>query len=89
MADQTVWATHPAFSFGNKELNGIWVGKFETTDNYVNDFLYRGRVKKVMVQADAPYRMTPENVDQWYVRNNQGAMVPLRFLSSFGLLRHI
>ena len=30
-SNQTTWATHPAFSFGDKELNGIWVGKFETT----------------------------------------------------------
>ena len=30
-SSQTTWATHPAFSFGDKELNGIWVGKFETT----------------------------------------------------------
>lgn len=50
--------------------------------SYVNDFLYKGRVKKVMVQADAPYRMTPENVDQWYVRNNQGAMVPISAVTS-------
>lgn len=29
--NRTTWTTHPAFSFGDKELNGIWVGKFETT----------------------------------------------------------
>ncbi|MEE2602504.1 MULTISPECIES: efflux RND transporter permease subunit [unclassified Alcanivorax] len=44
--------------------------------SYVNNFVDRGRVKRVYVQADAPYRMLPENIDDWYVRNNQGEMVP-------------
>ncbi|WP_105265684.1 efflux RND transporter permease subunit [Pseudoalteromonas sp. T1lg76] len=42
---------------------------------YVNDFVDRGRVKKVYVQADAEFRMTPEDLSHWYVRNNQGEMV--------------
>ncbi|MEM0514420.1 efflux RND transporter permease subunit [Pseudoalteromonas sp. YIC-827] len=42
---------------------------------YVNDFVDRGRVKKVYVQADAQFRMTPEDLSHWYVRNNQGEMV--------------
>ncbi|GAP76249.1 efflux RND transporter permease subunit [Pseudoalteromonas sp. MM17-2] len=42
---------------------------------YVNDFTDRGRVKKVYVQADAEYRMTPEDLSHWYVRNNEGEMV--------------
>ena len=44
--------------------------------SYVNNFVDRGRVKRVYVQADAPYRMLPENIDDWFVRNNQGEMVP-------------
>ncbi|WP_405423650.1 multidrug efflux RND transporter permease AcrD [Pantoea stewartii] len=44
--------------------------------SYVNDFLDRGRVKKVYVQADAPYRMLPDDIDKWYVRNSSGTMVP-------------
>ncbi|MFH6565630.1 efflux RND transporter permease subunit [Pseudomonas kulmbachensis] len=44
--------------------------------NYVNDFIDKGRVKKVMIQADAPYRMVPEDINRWYVRNNDGDMVP-------------
>ena len=44
--------------------------------SYVNNFVDRGRVKRVYVQADAPYRMLPENVNDWFVRNNQGKMVP-------------
>ncbi len=43
---------------------------------YVNDFIDRNRVKKVFVQADAPFRMSPEDLTHWYVRNNQGEMVP-------------
>jgi multidrug efflux pump len=43
---------------------------------YVNDFVDRGRVKKVFVQADAPFRMKPEDLDRWYVRNGQGQMAP-------------
>ncbi|MEO2279251.1 efflux RND transporter permease subunit [Pseudoalteromonas pernae] len=42
---------------------------------YVNDFVDRGRVKKVFVQADAQFRMTPDDLSKWYVRNNQGQMV--------------
>ncbi|MFD2234125.1 efflux RND transporter permease subunit [Phaeospirillum tilakii] len=43
---------------------------------YVNDFIERGRVKKVYVQADAPFRMNPDDVNRWEVRNAAGAMVP-------------
>jgi multidrug efflux pump len=51
---------------------------------YVNDFIDRGRVKKVFVQADAPFRMKPEDLDRWYVRNASGEMAPL---SSFATSR--
>ncbi|MFM9927606.1 efflux RND transporter permease subunit [Variovorax sp. H27-G14] len=44
--------------------------------NYVNDFIDKGRVKKVLLQADAPFRMLPEDIDLWYVRNSAGTMVP-------------
>ncbi|MGS0893667.1 efflux RND transporter permease subunit [Burkholderia stagnalis] len=45
--------------------------------NYVNNFLdIDGRIKKVYVQADAPFRMTPEDMNIWYVRNASGGMVP-------------
>ncbi|MGI8672427.1 MAG: efflux RND transporter permease subunit [Luteitalea sp.] len=43
---------------------------------YVNDFIDRGRVKRVFMQADAPYRMQPEHLDAWYARNRTGEMVP-------------
>ncbi|MDK9716942.1 MAG: efflux RND transporter permease subunit [Trichlorobacter sp.] len=44
--------------------------------SYVNDFIENGRVKKVYLQADAKYRMVPEDIGKWYVRNNKGDMVP-------------
>jgi len=50
--------------------------------NYVNDFIHNGRVKKVYVQADAPYRMQPHNIDQWYVRNSVSEMVPFSMFSN-------
>ncbi|WP_309294030.1 efflux RND transporter permease subunit [Azonexus sp.] len=44
---------------------------------YVNNFLdLDGRIKKVYVMADAPYRMKPEDMNLWYVRNAEGGMVP-------------
>jgi len=45
--------------------------------SYVNDFIDRSRVKKVYIQADAPYRMQPGDLNDWYVRNKNGDMVPL------------
>jgi multidrug efflux pump len=54
----------------NDTLSTAWGG------SYINDFLDRGRVKKVYLQGDAPARMTPEDLDRWYVRNAAGAMVP-------------
>jgi multidrug efflux pump len=49
---------------------------------YVNDFLDEGRIKKVYMQADTPYRMMPDDVDLWYVRNNKGEMVPFNSFST-------
>ncbi|OUL89303.1 efflux RND transporter permease subunit [Paraburkholderia hospita] len=44
---------------------------------YVNNFLDAdGRIKRVYVQADAPFRRTPEDLSRWYVRNDAGTMVP-------------
>ena len=43
---------------------------------YVNDFLSNGRVKRVYVQGDAPFRMLPQDINQWTVRNDKGEMVP-------------
>ena len=54
----------------NSTISAAWGGR------YVNDFIDRGRVKRVYVQGDAPYRSEPGDIDQWYVRNTQGGMVP-------------
>jgi multidrug efflux pump len=64
-----------AASFGlsmsdvNDTLAVAWGGR------YIDDFIDRGRVKHVIVQADAPFRMVPEDFKRWYVRNAQGNMV--------------
>ncbi len=49
---------------------------------YVNDFIQAGRVKRVYVQADAPYRMLPKDLRKLYVRNKQGKMVPFSAFAS-------
>ena len=49
---------------------------------YVNDFIDRGRVKKVYVQADAKYRMLPEDINSLYVRSANGEMVPFSTFST-------
>jgi len=49
---------------------------------YVNDFIKGGRVKHVDVQADAPYRMLPADLEKLYVRNNAGKMVPYSTFAS-------
>lgn len=49
---------------------------------YVNDFLDEGRIKRVYLQADAPYRMLPEDLKDWFVRNNQQEMVPFNAFST-------
>ena len=43
--------------------------------SYVNDFIDNGRIKRVYMQADAPHRMSPDDLDKWFVRNNDGDMV--------------
>ncbi|MFI4890817.1 MAG: efflux RND transporter permease subunit [Steroidobacterales bacterium] len=64
-----------ALSFGlsmtdvNDTLAVAWGGR------YIDDFLDRGRIKHVIVQADAPFRMVPEDFARWYVRNAQSNMV--------------
>ena len=54
----------------NSTMSMAWGG------SYINDFIDRGRVKKVYVQAESDSRMMPEDLNKWYVRNNRGEMVP-------------
>ncbi|WP_186128104.1 efflux RND transporter permease subunit [Burkholderia gladioli] len=59
--------------------------------DYVNDFIDRGRVKRVYVQSDAGFRMHPGDLDHWYVRGSGGEMVPFSSFAagrwSFGATR--
>jgi multidrug efflux pump len=65
-----------AVSDVNNTLSAAWGGQ------YINDFVDRGRVKRVYMQGDAPYRMVPEDLNSWYVRNGQGEMAPFSAFSS-------
>ena len=49
---------------------------------YVNDFIQGGRVKRVYVQSDAPYRMQPKDLEKLYVHNQSGGMVPFTSFAS-------
>lgn len=60
----------------NTTLGAAWGG------SYVNDFIDRGRVKKVYIMSEAEYRMLPEDINNWYVRNTSGQMVPFSAFSS-------
>ena len=60
----------------NDTLATAWGG------SYVNDFLDRGRIKKVYLQGDAPARMSEADLDKWYVRNKAGEMVPFSAFAS-------
>ncbi|MGY1458469.1 efflux RND transporter permease subunit [Luteimonas sp. A534] len=59
----------------NATLAPAWGGQ------YIDDFIDRGRVKRVYIQADAPFRMTPADFNAWSVKNASGEMVPF---SAFG-----
>ena len=50
--------------------------------SYVNDFIDRGRVKRVLVQGEAAYRASPDNLKHWYVRSNSGQMVSMAAFAS-------
>jgi multidrug efflux pump len=62
----------------NATLATAWGGR------YVNDFIDRGRVKRVYVQGDAQYRARPEDLSQWYVRSKTGEMAPFSSFSRIG-----
>ena len=54
----------------NTTLAAAWGGQ------YIDDFIDRGRIKRVYIQSDAPFRMTPEDFRLWSVRGSDGKMVP-------------
>lgn len=54
----------------NQTLQSTW------GPSYVNDFLENGRIKKVFMQADSSFRMVPDDLNKWYVKNKYQEMVP-------------
>ncbi|MBX8569372.1 efflux RND transporter permease subunit [Pseudomonas cichorii] len=67
--------THKAESLGVSidDINTVFSNAWGSS--YVNDFIDKGRIKKVMLQGEATYRMLPEDIRRWYVRNSAGTMV--------------
>ena len=59
-----------AMSDINETLSSAW------GSSYINDFVDKGRVKRVYIQAEAAARMGPQDLDKWFVRNSSGQMVP-------------
>ncbi len=69
-----------ALGVATNDINGVLSSALG--GSYVNDFVHNGRVKRVYVQGDAPFRMLPGDIGQWTVRNNKGDMVPLAAFTS-------
>ncbi|WP_326493130.1 efflux RND transporter permease subunit [Novosphingobium sp. SL115] len=70
MDDDALTAFQITPANANSTLSIAWGGL------YVNDFVDRGRVKRVYVQGDAPYRNEPADLGQWFVRSSNGEMAP-------------
>ena len=64
-------ATGVTLSDINQTISTAWGGA------YINQFLDKGRIKKVYIQGEADSRMAPEDLGKWYVRGSTGSMVPL------------
>jgi len=74
--DEALTAFQIAPAAANSTLSIAWGGL------YVNDFVDRGRVKRVYVQGDAPYRTKPADLGQWFVRSSSGQMAPFSSFAS-------
>ncbi|HZK98947.1 MAG TPA: efflux RND transporter permease subunit [Caulobacteraceae bacterium] len=61
----------------NDTLSSAWGGSF------INNFIDRGRVKQVYIQADAPFRTSPEDIGRWFVRTAAGTMAPFSAFASW------
>jgi len=77
MDEEKIGALGLAQTAVDSTLSTAWGG------DYVDDFVDRGRVKRVYVQGDAPYRSRPEDLSNWFVRSSNGEMAPF---SSFAQL---
>ena len=69
-----------ALSLSLDEINTTLSTAWAST--YVNDFIHNDRVKKVYVQGEKQFRMLPQDIDHWYVRNNKDEMVPFSAFAS-------
>jgi hypothetical protein len=73
---------------GEGRALGVPISSIQTTiaaafgSAYVNDFIQAGRVKRVYIQADAPFRRLPGDLEKLYVRNTAGKMVPFASFAS-------
>ncbi|MGR6328700.1 efflux RND transporter permease subunit [Sphingomonas sp. XXL09] len=76
MDNQKLAALGLTQSQANSTLSTAWGGQ------YVNDFIDRGRVKRVYVQGDAPYRAEPDDLKQWFVRGSNNQMAPFSSFST-------
>jgi HAE1 family hydrophobic/amphiphilic exporter-1 len=74
------WDKAGALGLSINSINNTIAAAFGSA--YVNDFIQAGRVKRVFIQADAPYRMLPKDLKKLYVRNNIGRMVPFASFAS-------
>jgi multidrug efflux pump len=69
------WNKAGALGLAVSDVTGVIATAWGSS--YVNDFLDKGRVKKVIMQGEAPYRMMPEDLARWHVRGKSGQMVPM------------
>ncbi|MCE1185740.1 MAG: efflux RND transporter permease subunit [Rhodocyclales bacterium] len=69
-----------AFSLAMSDINDTL--STASGGTYVNDFINKGRVKRVYLQGDAPARAMGEDLNQWFVRNSNGDMVPFNVFTS-------
>jgi multidrug efflux pump len=69
-----------ALGVSHSDINSVLATAWGSA--YVNDFIQNGRVKKVYLQSEAKYRMLPEDINSWYVRNVKGEMVPFSAFST-------
>jgi len=69
------WNKARALGLSVSDVTGVISAAWGSS--YINDFLDKGRVKKVIMQGEAPFRMMPEDIGRWYVRGSSDQMVPL------------
>ncbi|MCC4594582.1 efflux RND transporter permease subunit [Xanthomonas campestris pv. phormiicola] len=71
-----------ALSLAQSDINSTLSTALGST--YVNDFINRGRIKKVYVQGEAQARMLPQDIGRWSVLNSSDAMVPFSAFATTG-----